>query len=82
MGHALNAGGLLGEAAIAEMYRPQLDPSIVQMPSPDGTPAAGERPAQGLIWRIQQDAAGRRYFAHGGSVKGTLSYLVLSLIHI
>jgi len=76
MGHALNAGGLLGEAAITEMYRPQLDASIVQMPSPDGTPAAGERPAQGLIWRIQQDAAGRRYFAHGGSVKGTLSYLV------
>ncbi|MFT4179267.1 MAG: serine hydrolase domain-containing protein [Thermomonas sp.] len=72
MVHALNTGKLLGDAAIAEMYRPQLDAAV--MPWPEDT---GEKvPTQGLIWRVQQDAAGRTYMAHGGSVKGTLSYLV------
>lgn len=77
MGHALNGGRLLGAAAVAEMYRPQLDDSVTSMPSPPGAePSRDERPVQALIWRVQHDAAGRRYVAHGGSVKGTLSYLV------
>ena len=76
MGHALNSGKLLGAEAIAEMYRPQLDASVTLMPPPPGVePARDGVPVQGLIWRIQQDGAGRRYVAHSGSVKGTLSYL-------
>ena len=76
MGHALNDGRLLGAATVAEMYRPQLDDSVTSMPPPPGAePSRDERPVQALIWRVQQDAAGRRYVAHGGSVKGTLSYL-------
>lgn len=76
MGHALNTGKLLGAAAIAEMYRPQLDASVTLLPPPPGKPASRDGvPVQGLIWRVQQDAAGRTYMAHSGSVKGTLSYL-------
>ncbi|HRF84615.1 MAG TPA: serine hydrolase domain-containing protein [Pseudoxanthomonas sp.] len=75
LGHALNAGTLLGKPAIAEMYRPRLDPSATAMPAPDGAPPSGQPPVQGLIWRLQQDGAGRDYVAHGGSVKGTLSCL-------
>lgn len=75
-GHALNAGKLLGTAAIAEMYRPQLDASVTLLPPGPGKAARRDGvPVQGLIWRVQEDAAGRRYVAHGGSVKGTLSYL-------
>jgi serine beta-lactamase-like protein LACTB len=74
MGHALNSGKLLGAAAIAEMYRPQLDPALPALPS-----AAGKKPVQvpvqGLIWRRLRDAYGRDYVGHSGSVKGTLSYL-------
>lgn len=74
MGHALNTGKLLGGAAIAEMYRPQLDATITALPS-----AASEKPVQvpvqGLIWQLRKDAAGREYVGHSGSVKGTLSYL-------
>lgn len=77
MGHALNTGKLLGDAAIAEMYRPQLDASVTLLPSPPGRQPSREGvPVQGLIWRVQQDAAGRTYVGHSGSVKGTLSYLV------
>ncbi|MCD9033647.1 beta-lactamase family protein [Luteimonas sp. Y-2-2-4F] len=74
LGHALNAGRLLGAGAIAEMYRPQLDGSVAAY-APPGGGEAREVPVQGLIWRVQQDPAGRRYVAHSGSVKGTLSYL-------
>ncbi|MCD9007897.1 beta-lactamase family protein [Luteimonas sp. XNQY3] len=76
MGHALNSGRLLGGVAIAEMYRPQLDASVSLLPPPAGQAASRAGvPVQGLIWRQQQDAAGRTYYAHSGSVKGTLSYL-------
>lgn len=76
MAHALNAGRLLGKAAIAEMYRPQLEASITLPPPPPGeAPERDGVPVQGLIWRVLQDPAGRRYMGHSGSVKGTLSYL-------
>ncbi|KLJ01956.1 serine hydrolase domain-containing protein [Luteimonas sp. FCS-9] len=76
MGHALNAGRLLGAEAIAEMYRPQLDAAVTLLPPPPGkAPSRDAVPVQGLIWRQQQDAAGRTYYAHSGSVKGTYSYL-------
>ncbi|WP_024889259.1 serine hydrolase domain-containing protein [Luteimonas huabeiensis] len=76
MAHALNTGRLLGAEAIAEMYRPQLDASVTLLPPPPGKPASRDAvPVQGLIWRVQEDADGRRYVAHSGSVKGTLSYL-------
>jgi CubicO group peptidase (beta-lactamase class C family) len=73
-GHALNTGKLLGKRAVAEMYRPQLKPGIEGFPNPDGSPAR-KPPVQALIWRVQTDAAGRRYMGHSGSVKGTYSYL-------
>ncbi len=77
MVHALNTGKLLGAKAIAEMYRPQLDPSIGLLPPPAGKKSSRDGvPKQGLIWRVQTDPAGRRYVAHSGSVKGTLSYLL------
>lgn len=76
MAHALNAGRLLGRKAIAEMYRPQLDPSIaLPPPLPGEVPERDGVPVQGLIWRVLRDAGGRSYMGHSGSVKGTLSYL-------
>lgn len=72
-GHALNTGKLLGADAIAEMYRPQLSPEVTLLP--DRASGREGVPVQGLIWRVQEDAAGRRYVGHSGSVKGTLSYL-------
>lgn len=76
MAHALNGGRLLGRAAIAEMYRPQLSPSIAPAPPREGdAPGKVEVPVQALIWRVLRDPAGRTYLGHSGSVKGTLSYL-------
>ncbi len=76
MAHALNDGRLLGRAALAEMYRPQLPPSITPAPLREGdAPGKAEVPVQALIWRVLRDAAGRTYLGHSGSVKGTLSYL-------
>ncbi|MET0289689.1 MAG: serine hydrolase domain-containing protein [Pseudoxanthomonas sp.] len=73
-GHALNTGKLLGQRAIAEMYRPQLKQDIEGLPNKDGSPGR-KPPVQALIWRVQTDAAGRTYMGHSGSVKGTYSYL-------
>ncbi|MFT4198373.1 MAG: serine hydrolase domain-containing protein [Pseudoxanthomonas sp.] len=74
LGHALNSGVLLGRKALAEMYRPQLDPKLPAY-RPDGDTDAPEQvPVQALIWRVLTDGAGRRYYGHSGSVKGTLSY--------
>jgi len=71
--HALNSGRLLEPASITEMYRPQLAPDI--LPAPDADENA-QVPALGLIWWLETAADGREYQGHGGSVKGTLSYLL------
>lgn len=69
LGHALNSGALLGSRTLEEMYRPQLGPDV------DGFGIERrEVPVQALVWRVLSDAAGRRYYGHSGSVKGTLSY--------
>ncbi len=63
----------MGPATIAEMYRPQIDGSVMQY-VPDGEP----RPLgheQALAWFIRTDQAGRRYPSHTGTVKGTRSFL-------
>ncbi len=72
-GIALNAGRLLAPETIAEMYRPQIDRSIMQhVPGGDPRPLGHE---QALAWFIRTDAAGRRYPSHTGTVKGTRSFL-------
>jgi len=45
------------------------------LPAPDAGDDA-RVPVQGLIWRIETAEDGREYQGHGGSVKGTLSYLL------
>ncbi|HBK46308.1 MAG TPA: hypothetical protein DDZ67_07710 [Xanthomonadaceae bacterium] len=73
LGHALNSGALLGHEALAEMYRPQLGPQVKAFRGEGGSERE-QAPVQALVWRVLTDASGRRYYAHSGSVKGTLSY--------
>lgn len=73
LGIALNEVRLLRPVTIAEMYRPQIDASVMQY-APDREP----RPLgheQALAWFIRTDQAGRRYPSHTGTVKGTRSFL-------
>ena len=72
-GLALNEGRILEPETIAEMYRVQLDPSIMQF-VPDGSslPLSHE---QAIAWFIRTDQAGRKYPSHTGTVKGTRSFL-------
>jgi CubicO group peptidase (beta-lactamase class C family) len=70
---AINAGRLLSEETIAEMYRPQIDPSIMQLvPGGESVPLGHK---QALAWWIRTDQAGREYPSHTGTVKGTRSFL-------
>ncbi|MCG8470136.1 MAG: beta-lactamase family protein [Gemmatimonadetes bacterium] len=70
---AINAGKLLAPETVAEMHRPQIDPSITQhVPGAAPVPLGHE---QALAWFIRTDPAGRRYPSHTGTVKGTRSFL-------
>lgn len=72
-GHALNSGKLLGRKALGEMYSPQLGPEVKAF-AEDGADVRQDVPVQALVWRVLADGAGRSYYGHSGSVKGTLSY--------
>ncbi len=80
LGLALNEGRILRPDTIEEMYRNQLDPSIMQFV---GECSMGEEECsalpigheQALAWFIRTDQAGRHYPSHTGTVKGTRSFL-------
>jgi len=70
---AINDGTLLAPETVAEMWRPQIDPSIMEF-----VPGGAPRPLgheQALAWWIRTDQAGRRYASHTGTVKGTRSFV-------
>jgi len=70
---AINDGTLLEPETVAEMWRPQLDPSVMQfVPRGEPRPLGHE---QALAWWIRTDQAGRRYASHTGTVKGTRSFV-------
>lgn len=73
LGAALNRGRLLKADTTALMYRAHLDP--VMRYAASGPPAKMEF-RQGLIWRVFNDAAGRTWVNHCGSVKGFNACLV------
>ena len=73
LGTALNHGQLLKPETLALMYKSQLDP-VLQYHE-DGPPTKASF-QQGLLWRIQKDAAGRSYAYHCGSVKAFNACLV------
>ncbi len=72
-GAALNAGKLLDPGGVKEMYRLQLAPDIPSFG--DSTHHPGR--TQALIWQVHTDPKGRRYVAHSGSGKGTISVLIV-----
>ena len=74
LGTALNHGLLLKPNTIAEMYKVQLSP-ILQYQE-NGSPKESLEFQQALMWRINKDAAGRRFVYHCGSVKGSGACLV------
>ncbi|MDX1394175.1 MAG: serine hydrolase domain-containing protein [Gemmatimonadota bacterium] len=70
---AIDDGRLLAPETVAEMHRPQIDPSIMEhVPGGEARPLGHE---QALAWWIRTDQAGRRYPSHTGTVKGTRSFL-------
>ena len=73
LGAALNRGGLLNAETVALMYGPELDP-VMRF---EGTqPPQKMDFAQGLLWRVFKDAAGRTFVNHCGTVKGFSGCLV------
>lgn len=73
LGVALNHGELLKPETLALMYKPHLDPVLRFQKT---GPPEKEDFQQGLLWRINHDAAGRRFLYHCGTVKGFQSCLV------
>jgi CubicO group peptidase (beta-lactamase class C family) len=73
LGVALNHGQLLKPETIALLYKPHLDPVLRFQKN---GPPEKEDFQQGLLWRINHDAAGRRFVYHCGTVKGFQSCLV------
>jgi CubicO group peptidase (beta-lactamase class C family) len=71
---ALNRGLLLKPATVEKMYKPQFDKNKKAFGAEK--PPAQEALGQGLIWWSGQDQAGRTWFGHSGSVKGTNSFLI------
>jgi CubicO group peptidase (beta-lactamase class C family) len=69
---ALNAGLLLRPGTTAQMYQPQLAPSLKSFSDRTFVPSAG----QGLGWDLNRDARGRAYVEHAGDNKGTVSHLI------
>lgn len=72
-GVAINEGTLLKRSTVAQMHRAQVDLVIAFVS--DGAPE--ERTfRQALGWRIDTDAAGRRYLNQTGAIKGVGSILI------
>ncbi len=72
-GYAINSGVLMKRETVARMHTPQLDPSVKRfVPGGEPQPLDFE---QALGWRIVTDEQGRKFPAHGGSVKGAKTYL-------
>jgi CubicO group peptidase (beta-lactamase class C family) len=71
-GAALNAGRLLKKETLTQMWSTQI-PGVLEWNR--GEPKKGEG-EQGLMWRIGNDSAGRRYVSHCGAVQRFHSCLV------
>ncbi len=71
---SLNAGVLLKEISLQKMYQPQFDRNKKGFKADPNTQR--EVSGQGLIWWSGKDNAGRTWFGHSGSVKGTNSFLM------
>ena len=71
-GAALNEGRLLKKETLAQMWSPQI-PGVLEWNHGDPKKGQGE---QGLMWRINQDPAGRRFVSHSGAVQHFHSCLV------
>jgi len=72
-GAALNRGGLLKSETVALMYGPALDP-VMRFEARQAPQKMDF--AQGLLWRVFKDAAGRTFVNHCGTVKGFNACLV------
>ena len=72
-GSALNAGRLLKRETLARMWSPQIPGVLEFRANAEPRKMPGE---QGLMWRINTDAAGRRYVSHSGAVQHFHSCLV------
>lgn len=72
-GAALNHGGLLKPESVTAMYGPHLDPV---MRFEGAKPPQKMDFAQGLLWRVFKDTAGRTFVNHCGTVKGFNACLV------
>lgn len=74
LGIALNDGVLLKPATIAKMYTPYFEKNEKAI---HPSKAAGIIPAwQGLIWFVSKDQAGRNWYGHSGTVKGTRCFIM------
>lgn len=69
---ALNAGRLMKKETLAQMWSPQI-PGVLEWNGGEPRKIEGE---QGLMWRLNKDAAGRRYVSHSGAVQHFHSCLV------
>ena len=71
---ALNDGILLQPATIAKMYTPYFEKNEKAI---HPSKAAGIIPQwQGLIWFVGKDQAGRNWYGHSGTVKGTRCFIM------
>ena len=71
---ALNDGLLLKPETIAKMYTPYFEKnekSVRSEKSPSVVPQW-----QGLIWFVGKDGAGRNWYGHSGTVKGTRCFIM------
>ncbi len=74
LGIALNRGVLLRSEAVQEMYRQQIDDSVLRfVPTGDPLPLGHK---QAIVWFLRSDAQGRDVPSHTGTVKGTRSFLI------
>ena len=73
LGVAINSGALLKGSTVALMHRVQVEP--VREFVADGLPRQLDF-GQALGWRVDTDAAGRRYVNHSGRIKGVGSILI------
>jgi serine beta-lactamase-like protein LACTB, mitochondrial len=69
--HALDAGRLLAPSTVAQMFSPQLPPTITSYSEHDFDPAR----EQAICWFRETDAQGRTYVDHSGDNKGIISQL-------
>ncbi|MCF0055445.1 serine hydrolase [Dyadobacter sp. CY356] len=70
----LNDGILLRPATLAKMYTPYFEKNEKSL---HPSKSAGIIPTwQGLIWFVGKDQAGRNWYGHSGTVKGTRCFLL------